>query len=60
MFKNFGDDKRFKFLIRPVMNWGGEKIDGFKDNIIGDNILNKVYSFFYVKSIYVKKTRNIY
>lgn len=34
MHDMFGDDKRFCFYFRPVYNWGGSTIDGFKENLI--------------------------
>lgn len=39
----FGDDKRFKFFLRPVMDLGGERVGDFKENMIEENALEKAY-----------------
>ncbi len=31
----FGDDKRFTVLLRPVMDWGGERVKQFRNEMIG-------------------------
>lgn len=39
----FGDDKRFQFLVRPVMDWGGESVCDFKDNLVDSGGLDAFY-----------------
>lgn len=39
----FGDDKRFMFFVRPVMDWGGDKIDDFKTNLIEEKFYDNIY-----------------
>lgn len=39
----FGDDKRFQFFVRPVMDWGGDSINNFKDNLVDNKELNDFY-----------------
>ena len=36
MSSRFGDDSRFCFFLRPVFDWGGDSIDGFKDNLLDE------------------------
>lgn len=43
MSELFGDDKRFSFSFRPVYDWGGERINEFKGNIISDTKEKNVY-----------------
>ena len=37
-----GDD-RFQLLLRPVMDWGGQSIESFRENLVDVGILDKVY-----------------
>lgn len=39
----FGDDKRYQFFVRPVMDWGGDFINGFKDSLINSKGLDEFY-----------------
>jgi uncharacterized protein len=43
MSQLFGDDKRFSFSFRPVYDWGGERVEDFKDNIISNDKERNVY-----------------
>lgn len=44
MHDKFGDDDRFCFYFRPVYNWGGSTIDGFKNSLLqGYNEQRKIY-----------------
>ena len=43
----FGDDRRFSFSFRPVYDWGGERIEKFKSNIISDNKEKNIYKRLY-------------
>lgn len=38
-----GDDKRFQFFVRPVMDWGGESVCEFKDNLVDGSGLDAFY-----------------
>ncbi len=46
MNKHFSGDQRFAFFIRPVYDWGGETIEGFRENLLEDEaekrIMNKL------------------
>lgn len=42
-YKMFGNDKRYQFFVRPVMDWGGDSISGFKDNLVDDKGLEMFY-----------------
>jgi len=42
-YQMFGDDKRFLFFVRPVMDWGGDSIDAFKDNLVDESGLDTFY-----------------
>lgn len=37
MSSKFDDDERFAFFFRPVFDWGGESIEGFKANLLDKN-----------------------
>ena len=39
----FGDDKRFKFLIRIVDDWGGESVATIKEDIVTYSYLGEVF-----------------
>ncbi len=39
--KEFGDDRRFTFLLRPVGDWGGTRIEKFKGELVGG--MHKIY-----------------
>ncbi len=39
----FGNDKRFQFFVRPVMDWGGDSISGFKESLIDNRGLDEFY-----------------
>jgi len=44
-YENFGDDDRFSFFIRPVMDWGGERVKSFKESMFDDkDTLSGVYN----------------
>lgn len=43
IYELFGDDKRFQFFVRPVMDWGGDSINNFKDNLVDNKELNDFY-----------------
>lgn len=43
-FNWFGDDKRFQFLIRPVMDWGGNAVDNFRDQLIDKTGVKQIYN----------------
>lgn len=43
LFEIFGNDKRFQFFVRPVMDWGGETIDNFKDKLIDSCSIKTMY-----------------
>ena len=36
MDKQFSDDSRFAFFVRPVYDWGGESIDEFRENLLAN------------------------
>lgn len=47
MSSRFGDDSRFGFFFRPVFDWGGDSIDGFRDHLLDEkqgfaDIFNKL------------------
>lgn len=47
MSRRFGNDMRFGFFFRPVYDWGGDSIDGFRENLLDENrsmvdIINKL------------------
>lgn len=39
----FGQDPRFQFFFRPVMDWGGDRIDEFRDSLIGERLMTDIY-----------------
>lgn len=43
-YEYFNGDKRFQFFIRPVMDWGGECINKFKDNLINESYMDEMYN----------------
>lgn len=43
LYESFGSDERFSFLLRIVNNWGGEKIESFKDNLLSVQSFEYVY-----------------
>lgn len=44
LHNNFGDDRRFSFLFRPVGNWGGERVSQMQSEMITDfsSVLDKM------------------
>lgn len=43
LYKMFGNDKRYQFFVRPVMDWGGNSISGFKDTLVDNKGLEMFY-----------------
>jgi len=43
MAKMFGEDKRYGFSFRPVYDWGGERVNDFRNSLINDNANKNVY-----------------
>ena len=41
LLRYFSDDKRFEILLRPVMNWGGTRIDKIKNDLIDISTINE-------------------
>lgn len=41
--KEFGDDERFSFFFRPAMDWGGETVKDFIDQLVDDDVMKEVY-----------------
>ena len=39
----FGDDDRFSVFIKPVGDWGGERVKKIKDSLIGENEIALIY-----------------
>ena len=46
LIKYFSNDNRFKILIRPVMDWGGDRVKKMKDELIDVSRLNEFYRIF--------------
>ena len=42
--ERFGNDPRFQFFFRPVMDWGGERIEDFKEAIFEEELMGQIYS----------------
>lgn len=42
----FGDDKRFSLFVRPVGDYGGERIKSMEDDLIAFNNMGFVYDYF--------------
>lgn len=40
----FGDNPRFRFLIRPAMDWGGPRVDSFRGELLEEDGLRDIYT----------------
>lgn len=45
--KNFGDDIRFSLFIRPVCDWGGDRIGNFHETLINEKNTSVTMAHFY-------------
>lgn len=52
LYNNFGEDRRFSFLFRPVGDWGGYRVSQIQSTIISD------FSYVLDKMIYSKVQLN--
>ena len=41
--ERFGRDPRFQFFFRPVMDWGGDRIEEFRDSILEERLMAEIY-----------------
>lgn len=41
--ERFGNDPRFQFFFRPVMNWGGERIKDFQESLFQEELMSDIY-----------------
>lgn len=41
--ERFGGDQRFRFFIRPAMDWGGPRIDAFRDSLLEEELMVEIY-----------------
>lgn len=55
----FGDDTRFSLLIRPVSDWGGEKIKKIKESLLSADDMGDVYKKMSHKKMPLKFRGNI-
>ena len=39
----FGNDNRFQFFFRPVMDWGGDRVKEFYDSILEVSLMSEIY-----------------
>jgi len=45
--EKFSDDPRFSFAIQPAMDWGGDTINDFRENLINEIEMFNVFEKFY-------------
>ncbi len=41
--ERFGKDARFQFFFRPVMDWGGERVDCFREHLFEEELMEEIY-----------------
>ena len=41
--ERFGDDPRFQFFFRPVMDWGGERVKNFRESLFQEELMSEIY-----------------
>ena len=44
MHKCFSSDSRFAFFFRPVYDWGGSSIDGFRENLLQEEADHAIFN----------------
>lgn len=49
--KTFGEDKRFSFFVKPVGDWGGERVKKIKDRLIDTKEVGNIYDALAKKAI---------